>query len=74
MPASHENPTGGAVGRPSIPKGLRWPFMEVIGKMNKAPVRAPGRADSDLTEWLPLALEELRAIYTPLMDLAGGAV
>lgn len=37
-------------------------------------MRVPGRADSDLTEWLTLAFEELRAIYTLLMDLAGDSI
>ena len=34
-------------------------------------MRDPGRADSEVTEWLALAFEELRAIYIQLTDLTG---
>ena len=71
MPISCENPTGVLLAGPAEQKGSIGPLWKLSRRWIRLETRDPGRADSDLTEWLALAFEELRAIYIQLMDLAG---
>lgn len=63
-------PLGLFLARPAYQKGSLGPLWKLSGRQ----IRPEGKALADLpdlTAWLALAFEELRAIYILLMELSG---